>query len=88
MFRKLATAGLAALALGSGGLAMLSLVGSGEAQAYDRYERQYERRAYGWRPSPPVFHGYWGQRRWQRWNEERRDDAYGYGRRYGDRYWR
>ncbi|WP_332682568.1 hypothetical protein [Bosea sp. (in: a-proteobacteria)] len=82
MFRKLATAGLAALTLGTTVFAATSLVGSGSAQAYDRHERQYERRAYGWRPAPPAFHGYWGQRRWQRWNEERRDYGYGYGRRY------
>jgi len=86
MFRKLATAGLAALALGTTVFAAASLAGGGQAQAYDRYERQYERRDH-WRPAPPAFHGYWGQRRWQRWSDERRYGDYGH-RRYDSYNWR
>ena len=87
MPRKFGVADVAALALAVAALALSGLVGGGVAQAYDRYERQYERREPGWRPSPPAFHGYWGYRRWKRWNEERRDDAF-YGRSYQGRDWR
>ena len=89
MFGNRARIGLAALALSGAMLTASAFAGAGEAQAFGGYERSYDRPAYGygWRPAPPAFHGYWGQRRWQRWNEERRDDAY-YGRRYDSRYWR
>lgn len=67
MFRISATPRLAKLAIGAAalGLATLSFIGSSEA--YDgRYGYGYERPAYGWRPPPPAFHGYWGRRHWRR----------------------
>jgi hypothetical protein len=62
--------GLAAFALGGAMLAASITAGAGEAHAFGgRYERSYERPAYGygWRPAPPAVHGFWGQRRWHRY---------------------
>lgn len=25
---------------------------------------------YDWRPAPPAVHGFWGQRRWQRYSQD------------------
>lgn len=72
MFRNRARIGFAAFALGTIALAASTFAGAGQAQAFgDRYERAYERPAYGagWRPAPPVVHGYWGQRRWHRYSD-------------------
>jgi hypothetical protein len=74
MVRRFATTSLATLALGAAALAGASVITVGSAQAWDgRHERGWDRPAYGWRPAPPVFHGYWGERRW------RRHDGYGHG---------
>lgn len=72
MFRNRARTGLAALALGGVVLTASIVAGTGNAQAFgDRYERGYERPAYGygWRPAPPAVHGFWGQRRWHRYSD-------------------
>lgn len=72
MFGNRARIGFAALALGGAVLAASTFAGSGEAQAFGgRYERSYERPAYGygWRPAPPAVHGFWGQRRWHRYSD-------------------
>ena len=74
MFRKIASTSLT-FVLGAAALAAATVALPGQASAYEgRYERSYER-AYGddWRPAPPRFHGYWGQRRW-----ERRYEGYGF----------
>jgi hypothetical protein len=70
MLGNRARIGLAALALGGAVLAASTFAGTGDAQAFGgRYERSYERPAYGygWRPAPPAVHGFWGQRRWHRY---------------------
>lgn len=73
MVRRSATTSLATLILGAAALAGASVMTIGSAQAWDgRHERGWDRPAYGWRPAPPVFHGYWGERRW------RRHDGYGF----------
>ena len=70
MFRKFAGASLATFIVGATALAAASLTTAGSAEAFGGgYERGYERPAYGWRPAPPAMHGYWGQRRWQRYND-------------------
>lgn len=75
MFRNRVRSGfsrnaLAALVLAGAALAAWTFAGSSPAHAFgDRYERFQERSAYGWRPSPPAIHGFWGQRRWQRYND-------------------
>jgi hypothetical protein len=84
MFRKFAGASLATFVLGATALAAASFVNVGSAEAFGgRYERGYERPAYGWRPAPPAMHGYWGQRRWQRYNDgydfRGPPRSYGYG---------
>lgn len=75
MFRISAGASLATFAIGASALLAASFVTASPAEAFGgRYERGYERPSYGWRPPPPpVVHGYWGQRRWQRYN-----DGYGF----------
>ena len=74
MFRSFAGTSLATLIVGATALAAASLATASSADAFGgRYERGYERPAYGWRPPPPAMHGYWGQRRWQRYN-----DGYGF----------
>ena len=73
MFGNRARIGLAALALSGAVLAVSAFAGVGEAQAFGgRYERSYERPAYGygWRPAPPAVHGFWGQRRWHRYSDD------------------
>ena len=73
MFRKFATTSLATLVLGAAALTAATFTSAGSAQAYDgRYERGYER-PYGWRPAPPLYNGYWGERRWRRHH-----DGYGF----------
>ncbi|PZU91785.1 MAG: hypothetical protein DI527_11810 [Chelatococcus sp.] len=47
--------------------------------------RAYGRRDAEWRPVPPLVHGYWGRRRWQRYSEDDgfrpgMDGREGYGR--------
>ncbi|MCO5092530.1 hypothetical protein [Bosea sp. (in: a-proteobacteria)] len=72
MFANRARTGLAALAFGGAVLAASLAAGSGEAHAFGgRYERSFERPAYGygWRPAPPAVHGFWGQRRWHRYSD-------------------
>lgn len=85
MFRNLAVTGLAGLAIGAVALTTASLMTTGSAEAFGpRYERAAP--AYGFRPPPPAFHGFWGHRRWQRWNENFRPlprPHDGYARRYG-----
>jgi hypothetical protein len=91
MFRKIAGASVATFVVGATALVAASFVNVSSAEAFGgRYERGYERPAYGWRPPPPAVHGYWGHRRWQRYN-----DGYGFrpppprGPRYGYGYgWR
>lgn len=71
MFRKIAATSLVALAIGAAALAGASLAAPAAAQPFDgRYGRAYER-PHGWRAPPPVVHGYWGHRRWQRYHEGR-----------------
>lgn len=85
MFRKLASTSLATLVIGAAALAGASLAAPSAAQALDgrHYERGGYDRPYGWRAPPPVVHGYWGHRRWQRYHEGRRfygpPPAYRYG---------
>ncbi len=87
MFRKLASASLATFIIGAATLGAASLAGTGSAAAFDgRWDRSQERPAYGWRPAPPAFHGYWGQRQWRRFGEDdrrfvrpRHYESYGYG---------
>lgn len=77
MFRVFASTSLATLVIGAAALAGASVALPSSASAWDgRYERGHERPVYGhaFRPAPPVFHGYWGQRRWRRHHE-----AHGYG---------
>ncbi|KRE17800.1 hypothetical protein ASE63_00945 [Bosea sp. Root381] len=87
MFRKFAGVSLATFVVGASALVAASFMTAGSAEAFGgRYERGYERPAYGWRPPPPAMHGYWGHRRWQRYNEGFRPPPrhhYGYGRDYG-----
>ncbi|PZN99320.1 MAG: hypothetical protein DCF30_12060 [Hyphomicrobiales bacterium] len=74
MFRKVAATSLASLAIGAVALAAASVMTSGSAEAFGgRYEQGYGARAHDFRPAPPAVHGYWGQRRWQRYN-----DGYGF----------
>lgn len=40
------------------------------AHAFGDHERGYGRADAGWRPIPPAVHGFWGQRRWQRYNDD------------------
>jgi hypothetical protein len=69
MFRRIAGTSLATLIVGATALAAASFATTGSAEAFGgRYERGYETPAYGWRP-PPTVHGYWGQRRWQHYND-------------------
>ncbi|WNJ88952.1 hypothetical protein [Bosea sp. 685] len=82
MFRTFA--GLSTLAIGAAALAVASFAPITSASAFDgRYERGYERAEYGWRPAPPVFHGYWGRRHWRHQYEGQGfrapPPAYGYG---------
>lgn len=87
MFRKFASAGIAALVIGAAALGAASLAWTSPAAAYEgRWDRRQERPAYGWRPSPPVVHGYWGARYWRRYGDaERRQvrphqhQGYGHG---------
>jgi hypothetical protein len=73
MFRKFAATSLASLAIGAVALAAASFMTPSAAIAFGpRYERGPPL-AYGWRPPPPAVHGYWGHRRWQRYN-----DGYGF----------
>jgi hypothetical protein len=73
MFRKFASTSLATLVIGAAALTAASFAAPSDAQAYDgRYGRGSYDRPYGWRAPPPVVHGYWGHRRWQRWHDERR----------------
>jgi hypothetical protein len=74
MFRTFASTSFATLVIGAAALAGASLVNPSIAQAYDgRYGHGgYERPHGGWRAPPPVVHGYWGHRRWQRYHEGRR----------------
>jgi len=66
--------GFAAFLFGGVALAASTFAGTGDAQAFgDRYERFAGYQAQGWRPPPPAFHGYWGQRRWHRYY----NDGYG-----------
>jgi len=86
MFRSFAVTGLAGFAISAVALTTASLMTTGPAEAFGpRYEREVP--AYGWRPPPPAVHGYWGHRRWQRYNEGFRPPPprqhYGYGRGYG-----
>lgn len=74
MFRITTKPGLVKLAIGAAALAVAGLASVGPSEAYDgRYGYGYERPAYGWRPPPPVVHGYWGHRQWRRYN-----DGYGF----------
>jgi hypothetical protein len=85
MARTFASIGIAALVIGAAALGAASL--SGPAAAYEgRWDRQQERPAHGWRPSPPIVHGYWGARYWRRYGDAERRHArpdhyqgYGYG---------
>ncbi|SEF68539.1 hypothetical protein [Bosea lathyri] len=85
MFRKFAGVSLATFVLGATAVAAASFVNVSSAEAFGgRYEAGYDRPAYGWRrPPPPAFHGYWGQRRWQRYNDgygsRPQPQRYGYG---------
>jgi hypothetical protein len=86
MFGNRARIGLTALALGGAVLAASTFAGTDDAQAFGgRYERSYERPAYGygWRPAPPAVHGFWGQRRWHRYSDgygmRPPPQRYGYG---------
>ena len=85
MVRTIATTSFATLVFGAAALAGASVMTVGSAQAWDgRHERGWDRPAYGWRPAPPVFHGYWGERRWRRHDDARRfhappPPAYRYG---------
>lgn len=84
MFRKFAGASLATFFVGATALVAASVTNINSAEAFGGgYERGYERPAYGWRPPPPAFHGYWGHRRWQRYNDGFRPPPppprYGYG---------
>lgn len=75
MFRSFAATSLASLAIGAAAFAAASLTTVSSAEAFGgRYERGYDGPpAYGWRPPPPVVHGYWGRRHWQRYH-----DGYGF----------
>jgi len=85
MFRTLAPTSLATLVIGAAALVGLSLAAPSDAQAYDgrHYARGGYDRPHGWRAPPPVVHGYWGHRRWQRYHEGRDfrgpPRPYGYG---------
>ncbi|SIQ02205.1 hypothetical protein [Bosea sp. TND4EK4] len=62
--------GLAVLALA--GAASLAAGPAAYAQASgSRPEAGRERppHGYDWRPAPPAVHGFWGQRRWQRYSD-------------------
>ncbi|MDP3410253.1 hypothetical protein [Bosea sp. (in: a-proteobacteria)] len=90
MFRHFAATSLASLAIGAAVFAAASLTTVSPAKAFGgRYERgYYGPPAHGWRPPPPVVHGYWGERRWRRWHEERQfhgapPPRYGYGYGHG-----
>lgn len=63
--------GLAILALA--GATVLAVGPGAWAQAFGtRSEPARERppHGYDWRPAPPAVHGFWGQRRWQRYSED------------------
>lgn len=70
MFRNRAGTRLAIVATA----AMLIAASGGHASpahAFGGHEqRGYGRADSGWRPLPPAVHGFWGQRRWQRYNED------------------
>ncbi len=90
MFRKFAATSLASLAIGAAALAAASVMTVGPAAAFgEGYGPRYDTPAHGWRPPPPAVHGYWGHRRWQRYNDgygfRSPPPRYGYG--YG-RDWR
>lgn len=75
MFRITTKAGFLKLAIGAAAIAVAGLASVGPSEAYDgRRAYGYERPAHGWRPPPPVAHGYWGHRQWRRHH-----DGYGYG---------
>lgn len=70
MFRISATPRLAIFAIGAAALGLATLSFTGTSEAYDgRHDQGFERPAHGWRPQPPVFHGYWGHRYWQRYRD-------------------
>ncbi len=88
MFRNRARIGFAAFAFGAAAVVASTLATTAPAQAFwAGFDRTHERLAFsgpGWRPSPPAYHGYWGQRRWQRYNDDDygvrpRPQRYGYG---------
>jgi hypothetical protein len=83
MFRRLIATGLATLVIGAAALTGASLATTSPARAYDGYHGRGYERPHHWRPAPPAFHGYWGHRRWQRYNEGHRFRAppprYGHG---------
>jgi hypothetical protein len=73
MARRFVVTALAGLALGAAVFAAGSVVAPAPAEAFGgRYEEGWGPPRHGWRPPPPVFHGYWGRRRWHH------QDAYGF----------
>jgi hypothetical protein len=50
-----------------------SVMAPAPAEAFGgRYEQGWGPPRHGWRPPPPVFHGYWGRRRWHHHERTRR----------------
>ena len=74
MTRRFVVTALAGLALGAAVFTAGSVVAPATAEAFGgRYEEDWGAPRHGWRPPPPpVFHGYWGRRRWHH------PDGYGF----------
>lgn len=64
-----ARAGMATGALAAG-LVLAASAGAWAQAARDTNEREKPPHGYDWRPAPPAVHGFWGQRRWQRYSED------------------
>lgn len=67
---------LAAAALTAATFAGANLLAPAPAAAFGQghgYGSRFDGPPPGWRPSPPAVHGYWGARRWRRYN-----DGYGW----------
>lgn len=65
--------GLAALALALAGAGSLGAGPGAQAQALGGLPaagRERPPHGYDWRPAPPAVHGFWGQRRWQRYSDD------------------